>query len=52
MNRPTQPSTSYEDRVCNYSGLLSVEQYQWIQSNEEENYEEWTENEWIEIAHS
>lgn len=26
----------YEDRVCQYSGLLSVEQYEWIEDNSEQ----------------
>lgn len=52
MNKPIQPSTLHEDRICNYSGLLSVEQYQWIKNKEEENYEEWDEDEWMQISHS
>jgi len=31
----------YEDRVCNYSGLLSVEQYQIISEREERLEEEY-----------
>lgn len=37
-----------EDRICNYSGLLSVEQYQWIDNNETE----WTDDEWEVLGHS
>jgi len=38
----------YEDRICNYSGLLSVEQYQWIQEDEDE----WSDEEWARLGHS
>lgn len=38
----------YKDRICNYSGLLSIEQYQWIDDEEEE----WTEEEWARMGHS
>ena len=37
----------YKDRICNYSGLLSVEQYQWVDEEEE-----WSDEEWARMGHS
>ena len=39
-----------EDRICNYSGLLSVEQYQWIEEEQDSNT--WSEDEWYMLGHS
>jgi len=35
-----QPTPTYQDRICNYSGLLSVEQYQLINEDRERIEEE------------